>query len=171
MERDGLKLRKYKAKIDEDQEKEKTVRVPKSLRWFVVCFVVTLFCGLYAKECSINELKTKLGIEAVKCLYQFTDSAQLQMNMIDLKAITTDAVYNQLTIDNEKRSLYTYVKFYDDITSVKIIKATPNYVLYGVQNDNVEQERRFIFMFDCNSAGKIVYVREAEIYDFTSYYD
>lgn len=63
------------------------------------------------------------------------------------------------------------MKFKGITTSVDIKKATSTYVIYSLVNDNVDETRRFIFMFDCNRSGKISYVREAEIYDFSTFSD
>ena len=156
-----------------ETHKRKKIKLPSlSLvgTWIIV-FGIT-FCFLYAyKLVTTDKMKMKLGITAVQDMYQFMDTAQLKVNMIDLQAITTEPVYNQLTIDNENRTLYTYVKFRGDPTSVNIIKSTADYVIYSIDNDSIDEDRRFVFMFDCDSSGKISHVREAELYDFTSYYD
>lgn len=141
------------------------------IKWFLISLCGTLLLLYSVRNLTLEKQHQKLGEQAVKLMYQFTETQQLALNMVDLKAITTEPVFNQLTIDNENRSLLTYVKFKGETTSVNIIKSGPDYVLYSLKNDNIAEDRRFIFMFDCNKSGKISYVREAEINDFVTYLD
>lgn len=119
----------------------------------------------------LNDQKSALGIKAVKLLYNFGTVEQLDMQMADLYDITTKSVYNQLTIDNEERTLNTYLKFKNKTTTVNIIKATESYVLYTLKNVNISSDRYFVFMFDVNKHGKIDYVREVEAIDFVNTVD
>lgn len=156
-------------KIDHQKFKlSESVRMIKSIAFVTVCALALL---ITVSATNMNKQKARIGEQAVKLMYQFIDLQQLQLNMIDLKSITTKPVFNQLTIDNEDRTLYTYMKFKGTTTSVDIKKATSTYVIYSIVNDNVDETRRFIFMFDCNHSGKISYVREAEIYDFSTFSD
>lgn len=143
--------------------------------WVVksVCltFVITFIIIVVTRVFTFDRQKEKLGRHAVELLYQFVEIQQLQMNMIDLQEITTEPVFNQLTIDSEDRSLYTYVQFHGNPTTVHVVKSTPSYVIYWIENSEIDEDRRFIFMFDCNSTGKISWVREAEINDFVTYSD
>lgn len=145
--------------------------IKKSIGLVLITLCVALATLFVVKELTLQKQKRELGEQAVRLMYQFVEVEQLQFNMIDLQSITTEAVFNQLTIDSEDRALYTYVKFLGLTTSVEIIKSTSSYVLYSINNDNIDSERRFIFMFDCDSSGKISYVREAEIYDFVTFSD
>lgn len=140
-------------------------------KYVIAALAISFIVLSLSKLVTLNTQKKELGIQAVQKMYQFTDLQQLKLNMIDLKAITTEPVFNQLTVDNEDRALYTYLKFKGDVTNVNVIKATSSYVLYSIDNQNITDSRRFIFMFDCDSSGKISYAREAEIYDFVSYAD
>lgn len=150
---------------------EKVKETLTSVKWVAVALLITLAILFLSETFTMQKQKKELGIKAVKCMYEFTEVGQLQFNMFDLQKITTEPVFNQLTIDNENRALFTYVKFKCDRTSVNVIKATSSYVLYSLKNDNVDSERKFIFMFDCDKTGKISYVREAEINDFITYAD
>lgn len=142
-----------------------------AVRWILLTLVVSFCVLVTVRSLALESQKKELGIQAVELMYQFTEVQQIQLNMIKLKAITTEAVFNQLTVDNEDRALYTYVQFAGDATSVNIIKATSSYVLYSVNNVNIDEQRRFIFMFECDGSGKISYVREAEINDFVTFAD
>ena len=151
-----------------NKDRSEFLKMLKSIVLVTICILALLVTFSAA---NINKQRQKAGEQAVKLMYQFVDLQQLQLNMIDLKSITTKPVFNQLTIDNENRSMYTYMKFKGTKTSVKITKATSTYVLYSIENDNIDSDRKFIFMFDCDKTGKISYVREAEINDFVSYYN
>lgn len=164
MAEENLEWRKFKM----NKNRSEFLKMLKSIALVTICILALLAT---VSAANINKQRQKAGEQAVKLMYQFVDLQQLQLNMIDLKAITTKPVFNQLTIDNEDRSMYTYMKFKGTKTSVKITKATSTYVLYSIENDNIDSDRKFIFMFDCDKTGKISYVREAEINDFVSYYN
>ena len=106
-----------------------------------------------------------LGESAVMALYDFGSVYDLDRNMYDLKQITTDAVFSQLTIDNEQRSLNTYLKFKDSSVSVRILRSGSDYVMYSLDTESIDADRVFVFFFTVDN-GKINSVREMECYDF-----
>lgn len=118
------------------------------------------------KQFAAGEAKARLGEKAVMCLYDFGTVEELDMQMYDLQNITTEYVFNQLTIDNEERTLNTYLKFKGSATTVNVVRAEPSYVMYTLDNENVGSERHFVFFFDVGSDGRICYVREVEAVDF-----
>ena len=119
-----------------------------------------------AGSSSIEAKRTQTAIEVVQDLYQFSKVEDLDKNMLKIRNLTTQSVYNQLTVDNEERTLNTYLKFKGDATSVNVVKATSSYILYTLTNKNIDKDRVFIFMYDCNSKGKLSNVRESECLDF-----
>lgn len=135
-----------------------------SLIMFLLPFVIALFLVN-----SNTKNPEKIGITAVKELYQFEKTEDLDGNMERLKRITTDSVFSQLTVDNEERTLNTYLKFKGKTTSINVIKSTDNYVLYSLDTEFISPDRVFIFMFNVNRDGKIDYVRECECLDFLDY--
>ena len=106
-----------------------SIRMIKSIVFVTVCALALL---ITVSTANMNKQKAQIGEQAVKLMYQFVDLQQLQLNMIDLKSITTEPVFNQLTIDNEDRTLYTYMKFKGITTSVNIKKATSTYIIYSI---------------------------------------
>jgi hypothetical protein len=118
------------------------------------------------KTLTYNGAKAKLGVNAVKMLYQFRNVDALEYQQESLKSITTEDVYNQLTVDNDQRMLNTYLKFNEDASSVNVEKSTDSYVIYSLDCDSIDESRKFVFLFDVNSSGKISYVRECELIDF-----
>ena len=136
------------------------------------------FIGVFTFSITMNysnrlkeQYRTAIGETAVKYLYNFNSVEQLAANMPNLQDITTEEVYNQLTIDNEGRTLNTYLKFKNDACTVDVIKSTSSYVLYNILNDNIDQDRIFIFTYHVNDSGKIDYAREEECIDFVDYID
>lgn len=118
-----------------------------------------------------DDFRKKLGTKAVMLLYDFGTVEELDTQMYQLKKIATDSVFNQLTIDNEERTLNTYLKFKGGPVTVNVVQATDSYVLYTLKCDAVDLDRHFIFMFDMSVNGKLNYVREAETFDFIDYVD
>lgn len=130
----------------------------------VVSIISCLAITLNIKRIEVK--KTNTAIEIVQDLYQFSKVEDLDKNMLKIKDLTTKSVYNQLTVDNEERTLNTYLKFKGDATSVNVVKATSSYILYTLTNKNIDKDRVFIFMYECNEKGKISSVRESECLDF-----
>lgn len=128
------------------------------------CILLSSFILLGITQ--IQSKRTETAVEAVKDLYQFNQVNELNNNMKNLKKITTSSVYNQLTVDNEERTLNTYLKFKGNPTTVNVIDVTNSYVLYSLTNENIDEDRVFIFMYSFDSKGKICKVRESECLDF-----
>lgn len=135
------------------------------------CFLaITGICLLMLFSIKfIKNKNTSTAVKAVECLYQFNKVEDLNNKMKELEKITTSSVYNQLTVDNEERTLNTYLKFKGNPTSVKIQNVTDSYILYKLDNENIDKDRVFVFMYRINSHGKISYVRECECLDFLQY--
>lgn len=121
---------------------------------------------IYIKKVFFHTVKSQLAVDTIKALYEFGDEDQLEANQSLLKHYVTEDVYNQLTYDNDQRRLNTYLKFSQEATTVNIEKATDSFVIYSVNNETIDADRNFIFVYRTNSAGKICFVREAELLDF-----
>lgn len=109
-----------------------------------------------------------VGVQAVGYLYNFSNLEELDRNMEKLRKITTEEVYEQLTIDNTNRALSTYLKFKGKPSYVTIDDQTNSYVSYHLKTAEVASSRKFIFMYNVNSSGLIDKVREVEAIDFIS---
>lgn len=132
---------------------------------------VFLFLLMY-RNTILEKQAAELGETAVKLLYDFGTAEQLDYQMIGLKEITTDAVFDQLTIDNEERTLNTYLKFKNKPVTVKVIKSTSNYVMYSLNTEYISDDRIFVFFFELDTIkNKIKSVREVEAIDFISSYN
>ena len=140
----------------------------------ILMFVVAIgiFIGLVVYNRQLTDEKiAEIGEEAVKFLYDYGTVEQLDFQMSGLKQITTPEVFNQLTIDNEERTLNTYLKFKQDPVTVEVVKSTNKYVMYRLHTANISEERLFVFFFNVNKDGLIYEVREVEAIDFISNYN
>ena len=134
---------------------------------FIGIFIITVVLLRKLNLNHIYETKRQLGENAILAMYDYNNVEQLDAQMTVLRAMTTEEVFNQLSIDNKVRTLRVYYKFKQDSVHVNIIKSTDSYVLYSLINENIDEDRIFIFMFDtCN--GKISYAREEECIDFVT---
>lgn len=135
--------------------------------FFIVIFVITVIVLRALNLNHIYETKRQLGENAVLAMYDYNNAEQLDAQMTLLRAMTTEDVFKQLTIDNKVRTLRVYYKFKQDSVHVNVIKSTDKYVLYSLDNENIDEDRIFIFIFDIDG-GKISYVREEECIDFVT---
>lgn len=135
----------------------------------VAAGIVSYF--LVCKVLNVSERRdAELGEAAVKLLYDFGTAEQLDYQMQGLKEITTEPVFNQLTIDNEERTLNTYLKFKNEPVTVEVARSTNQYVIYSLDTKNISKDRIFVFFFTVNGEGKIDSVREVEAIDFVDGY-
>lgn len=129
----------------------------------VAIAVIIPIAILSSKEGSARE---ELGLLAVKYMYNFQNPYELDDNMESLKVITTDEVYDNLTIDKTDRVLNVYLKFKGKPVLPVIEKSTEKYIIYRLETDAISSSRRFVFYFDVNNKGKISWIREGELVDF-----
>ena len=146
--------------------KRYSVLTPYFFALLVAIFVVMLI--LLNKQNITKKMEEQLGLDAVYSLYDFKDVYQLDSNMVKLKEITTEAVFNDLTIDNEQRTLQTYLKFEGKSVSVNIIKNTNRYVIYSLNTEKISDKRIFVFFYDIDKDGKICWYKEVEGIEFVN---
>lgn len=135
--------------------------------FFIVLFIGTVVTLRVLNLNHIYETKRQLGENAVLAMYDYRNVEQLDAQMTLLREMTTEEVFSQLTIDNKVRTLRVYYKFKQSSVHVNIIKSTDSYVLYSLDNENIDEDRIFMFIFDIDG-GKISYVREEECIDFVT---
>lgn len=144
-------------------------KIAPAMIYVIVSVIIFVSLSNY-RDNSVDEKKRLLGEKAVLLLYDFGTPEQLNYQMRGLKAITTEPVFNQLTIDNEDRTLNTYLKFKNEAVTVNVIRSSSDYVMYSLSTPNISEERVFVFFFEVNDGGIIEYVREAEVIDFINSY-
>lgn len=132
----------------------------------VLIFVAALISIVvfFLSSASVS-LKRSLGIEAVTLMYDFDSLDEVRENQKCLAQIMDEDTYAGLTIDNENRQLYTYVRYYGNKSIINIVEATDQYVLYRIESDCVEPDRLFIMIFEV-SHGRISKIKECECLDF-----
>lgn len=113
----------------------------------------------------------EVGVKLVNYLYTFSDMYELDTNKNKLKTLCTSGVFNELTVDNEERTMRTYLKFRGEPSVVKVIKSRRNYVLYRLETEAISKDRLFILTYDLDKKGRVCYVREMECIDFIKYVD
>lgn len=116
---------------------------------------------------SADDKNEKLGILAVQTLYQFQNLNELDAKMDVLKSISTEEVYNQLTIDTTERSLRVYLKFKNKPSIVEIVKSSPGLVIYHLNSEAIKKERIFMFSYTVKK-GKLSTAYEGEVIPFTT---
>lgn len=136
-------------------------------------FMVTLYTAImffrgksFDDFISDDTAVEDMGIRLVKCLYDFDSAYQLDANMLLVKEMTTEAVFNDLTIDNEERTMLTYLKFKDCGAHVIILESDANFVRYSLDSDAIEESREFVLYFTVNREGLIDSVEEGEFVKF-----
>jgi len=130
--------------------------------------VAAVFCGVLI-WLSLNLQATSnkdVGVLAVKYMYNFSGVGELDNNMEGLKKITSEAVYNELTLDRTDKALNVYLKFNNKPVSVVIEETGPGYVIYSLDTESITRSRKFVFFFETSKSGKIVKAREGELLDF-----
>ncbi len=132
----------------------------------VLVFVAALISIVvfFLSSASVS-LKRTLGVEAVMLMYDFDSLDEVQENQKRLAQIMDEDTYAGLTIDNENRQLYTYVRYYGNKSIINVVEATDKYVLYRIESNCVEPDRLFIMIFEV-SHGRISKIKECECLDF-----
>lgn len=109
----------------------------------------------------------KTAKEAVMLMYDFDSYDNVyKEHMASLKKITTDEIYNNITVENIDRALTTYLKFKGHPSKVEFIEVTDNYVVYSLDTESITQTRKFAMFYHTNWLGKIDSMKEAELRDF-----
>lgn len=106
-----------------------------------------------------------LGLEAVNYLYSFNSISELDDNMDKLREITSEEMYNFLTLDRTDRALSIYLKFKKKPTKAIIEFMSEGVVVYSLLNEEISPSRKFVFVYKIEN-GKITEVREGEFIDF-----
>lgn len=131
----------------------------------LIAIFLAIMCSLYLILNINNNENRSVGVLVVNTLYSYTSPQELDHNMVDLKKLCSEPVYNQLTIDNEERTLNTYLKFKGEPVAVHIIKEQEGVIIYNLETRYISAERQFAFVYKTNR-GKISEVTEYEVIPF-----
>lgn len=143
--------------------------IGKSVALVLSISVAVMCAGKLYLEHRVDEEKARLGRQAVALLYNFKSIQQLDGQMTGLYNITTEEVYNQLTIDNEGRTLNTYIQFNCGSCEVNVLESGTEFVIYSLKasSGSPKEDEIFVFLYNVNKDGKICWVKEMEGYEFT----
>ena len=136
-----------------------------------ILILVLVILGALATWLGFLYLKSledvKIGEKAVKLMYDFDSYDEVyQDHMTKLKEITTDEIYNNITVTNVDRALTTYLKFKGHSSRVKILQKTNSYIMYYLDTESITQTRKFVMYYHINIWGKIDSMQECEVHDF-----
>lgn len=131
-----------------------------------VCIV--LLVGIVIFSVLNNRNYSAVAEQVLYDLYTYRTDESYATQINDLKKFVSDEVFVQLT-STENLTNLNYILWAKKYTDVKVVEATESYVVYYLSSEGFSESRRFIFLYDTNWYGKIVRVREAELYDFIKY--
>ena len=131
-----------------------------------VCIV--LLVGIVIFSVLSNKNYSAVAEQVLYDLYTYRTDESYATQINDLKKFVSDEVFVQLT-STENLTNLNYILWAKKYTDVKVVEATESYVVYYLRSEGFSESRRFIFLYDTNWYGKIVRVREAELYDFIKY--
>lgn len=140
----------------------------KYIIYFASMLVTAVIVIFVQRQYTQNLQKTKinLGEQLVRALYDYETIYELDAQMSIVQSLCTEAVYNDLTIDNEERTLTTYLKFKQDSVHVNIEQSYDGYVLYTLNTESVDNSRLFCLYYRVGDTGKIDWVKEVECIEF-----
>lgn len=126
--------------------------------------VVLILCILFYTD-KLSKTEENLGIQALLALYEFDTVDRLEDNLKKFRHYVSEDVFQQMTIDNSDRVLGVYLKLKGNPCVVDIVESTPNYIIYRLISDSIEEQRLFLFCYEIKN-NKIVEIKEAEIFSF-----
>jgi hypothetical protein len=141
----------------------KLVRKLNGLDFLVLFFgiVLSVLVGI-ASVVGYNRYVVNKGKQCVYYMYRYNSVDELTANMRGLSKIVSTSIYDQITVDDPNRSLYTYFKFKLDPVDVIIMDSRPGYIEYAISNINIDSTRRFALLYRIRM-DKIVSFREIEL--------
>ena len=129
---------------------------------------IVLLVGIVIFSVLNNRNYSAVAEQVLYDLYTYRTDESYATQINDLKKFVSDEVFMQLT-STENLTNLNYILWAKKYTDVKVVEATESYVVYYLSSEGFSESRRFIFLYDTNWYGKIVRVREAELYDFIKY--
>ncbi len=133
----------------------------------IISFVVIMtlvICFLFYRN-TILKSNEKLGIQALRALYEFNSLDEFEENMRKFEDYVSEDVFQQMTIDNSDRVLGVYLKLRGNSCAVDIVDSTSDYIVYHLISDSIEKERLFLFCYKVSNK-KIIDIKEAELFLF-----
>lgn len=129
---------------------------------------IAVISAIYLGFWKVQKLEgMKTAERVIKLMYEFDSYDDVyESNMKELKTLTTEDIYKEITVENVDRALTTYLKFKGHSSKVEIIDITDNYVMYSLDTESITQTRKFCMFYHTNWLGRIDKMQEAELRDF-----
>lgn len=140
--------------------RQNRMKFPKIIIGLIVLFII-VFGGLYLYVIKAS-VKEDLGKRAVMDMYNFDTLSQLADQDSDLKIITDDDGYNNLSVTRSDNSLNKYLKFNKKPVSVNVIGSNfsnnGGYVQYYLTTPSISPNRVFLFTYNLTKGSNHNYI-------------
>lgn len=125
----------------------------------ILVFLLTLL-GISAKT---DTASADLGVYCVKLLYQFDLPEDILNNQQLLMSVLTEDEFERLTVDDDNRAINAYYKFQYSPSRVLVDDYGPGYVRYRLENEYIDANDVWVFLYELTEDGKITNVREYSV--------
>lgn len=129
----------------------------------IASICITLLANQFAERRKVQTAKN-----VVINLYTMSNGVDRIESINKVRKLCTNSVSNKLIEDYDDKLLYKYIEQQGAAATVRIQYATDSYVIYSIVSDCINEDRKFIFIYDTNKSGKICAVEEAELDDFVT---
>ena len=102
--------------------------------------------------------------ELIRLMYDFNKVEEIDTRYGDIKKLTSESVYKQLT--SMDRTLRAYLRMEGNGAEVHIIRESDEYIIFEIETPSLTQGRKFMLLYEAGITGKIVEAKEVEIVDF-----
>lgn len=128
---------------------------------FFIVGLVTLFVilGLVQIRIMVSGKYNDLGVYCVRLMYEFSTPDELVANQGRLESILSADEFDRLCIDEPNRTINAYYKFQFSPSRVNIVNASEGYVEYTLENDYIDPNTHWVFLYSIES-GRVTDVRE-----------
>ena len=101
-----------------------------------------------------------VGVRCVKLLYEFDLPEDILDNQQLLMSVLTEEEFERLTVDNTNRAINAYYKFQYSPSHVVVDEYGPGYVRYRLENEYIDSDEVWVFLYELTEDGRITNVRE-----------
>ena len=132
-----------------------------------ICILVFVFLlTILSVSTRVRSSSFDPGVTCVKALYNFEAPADILTNQQFLKSILTEEEFERLKIDDTNRAINAYYKFQYSSSRVVVEDFGRGYVRYRLENDYIDPDTVWVFLYELTSEGKITNVREYSSLDW-----
>ena len=133
-----------------------------SVIFILVLLLVALLTFLWV--CTVSaRTSTDIGVRCVMLMYDFSTPQELATNQRLLQNIVTEELFEDLSIDDTNRAINAYYKFQYAPSSVRVLMSTPGCVIYTLDNEYIDPDDVWVFVYTLDSSGVIDTVNEYQV--------